>query len=157
MPARYTAEQFGIEMTKRDGDFTRLSNELAAQDAELPVETLVSCLRNPAMHAWEPPGGGVDAALSHVVIHGLDITNPLEIERLSSDDTIRHLLDGLTHGMASSRFGIDLDGVQFRATDIDWAFGSGQLIAGPAGDLISLMCGRDLSAGPIAGEHLKRG
>lgn len=157
MPARYTAEQFGIEMSKREGDFTRLSNELAAQDADLPVATLIDCLRDPAMHAWEPPGGGLDGALSHAVIHGLDITNPLGLERCASDQTIGYLLKGLTSGGGYNHFGVELDAVQLRATDIDWEFGSGSsLLAAPAGDLVSLICGRELSSGPVAGERLNK-
>ena len=45
---------------------------------------------------WTPPGGGYAGALNHVVIHGLDITVPLGVQRRSSGETIRVVLDDLT-------------------------------------------------------------
>lgn len=36
-------------------DFTRLSNEIASQDAELPSAELVANLRADVLHHWTPP------------------------------------------------------------------------------------------------------
>src|SRR6266516_4258878 len=95
MPARYSMEQFQAELQKRDFDFTRLSNDLAAQDAGLPAETLIGNLRDELLHQWQPPSGGQAGALNHVVIHGLDITVPLGVERRVPEGTIRAVLDDL--------------------------------------------------------------
>ena len=73
MPVRYSGPQFMAELEAAGGDFTRLSNTVAAQDGALPTSTLVAGLRSEALHAWEPPGGGAAGALTHCVIHALDI------------------------------------------------------------------------------------
>jgi len=74
MAARYSEEEFMAELRRCDFDFSRLSNEIAARDAELPASELVASLRSEVMQHWTPPGGGWHGALNHVVIHGLDVT-----------------------------------------------------------------------------------
>jgi uncharacterized protein (TIGR03083 family) len=145
MGARYTPEQFFAELGESEGDFTLLSNRIAERDGALPIATLVGYLRDDVMLHWTPPGGGFAGALNHVVIHGLDITVPLGVTRRSSDATIRLVLDDLTVGGTHERFGFDLDGLALQATDIDWTFGSGKPMTGPAADLVLLMCGRRLT------------
>lgn len=151
MPVRYSPEQFGAEFQAAGGDFTKLSNTLASRDAALPVEVLVGNLRDGTLHSWTPPGGGSTGALNHAVIHSLDITVPLGVDRRASDDTIRILLDDLTEGGGHAHFGFDLDGIQLQATDIKWNYGSGTPITGAAGDLAAFVCGRHLPAGQIDG------
>jgi uncharacterized protein (TIGR03083 family) len=157
MAVRYSPEQFGAELQACDGDFTRLSDLLASRDAGLPVSALVGNLRDDTMHRWTPPGGGSIGALNHVVIHGLDITVPLGVDRRSPDETIRTVLDDLTRGGVHANFGFDVSGINLQATDIDWNFGSGMSIRGGAGDLALLVCGRDLPAGRIDGEFVSPG
>ena len=62
MPARLTPERFAAEMAAAGGDFTVLSNAVAARDASLPVSELLDQLRSPALHAWQPPGGWCSTA-----------------------------------------------------------------------------------------------
>ena len=78
MPARLTPEQFGTEMAAAGGDFTVVSDTVATRDASLPVADLLDQLRSPRLHAWQPPGGGAAGALSHAVIHSLDVTIALD-------------------------------------------------------------------------------
>ena len=85
MPARYSEEEFMAELRQCDFDFGRLSNRIAARDAELPTEQLAASLRAGVLHHWTPPGGGYHGALNHVVIHGLDVTVPLGVPRRSPD------------------------------------------------------------------------
>lgn len=156
MPVRYSPAQFGIELQDCDGDFTLLSNRLASRDATLPASDLVGNLRDETMHRWSPPGGGPIGALNHVVIHGLDITVPLGVNRRSPDDTLRAVLDDLTRGGTHAHFGFDVDGLNLRATDMDWSFGSGTPVTDAAEHLALLVCGRQLPAGRIDGDGTRR-
>jgi hypothetical protein len=61
MPARYGGA-FMAELRDSEFDFTRLSNRIASQDAQLPTAELVDNLRDEAMHHWTPPGGGYHGA-----------------------------------------------------------------------------------------------
>src|SRR5688572_25196389 len=78
MPTRLTPEQFGAEMAAAGGDFGLLSDTVAARDASLPVTDHLAQLRSPLLHGWQPPGGGAAGALSHAVIHSLDVTVALD-------------------------------------------------------------------------------
>ena len=98
MAARYSEPEFMAELGRCDFDFGRLSNKIASQDAELPTAELVADLGSEVMRNWTPPGGGWHGALSHVVIHGLDVTVPLGVPRRSPDGTVRVILEDLTEG-----------------------------------------------------------
>ena len=154
MAARYSEEEFMAELRRCDFDFSRLSNQIAARDAELPASELVANLRSDVMHHWEPPGGGIHGALNHVVIHGLDVTVPLGVPRRSPDETIRVVLDDLTEGGMREHFGTVVEGRSLQATDLDWSYGSGPALRGAAGDLAVVLCGRTVPAGRLEGEPL---
>jgi hypothetical protein len=139
---RYSPPEFYAELEACNGDFTLLSNRVAARDAALPTPTLVANLGDDAMHAWIPPGGGPIGALTHVVIHGMDVTVPLGVARPAADGTVRAVLDHLTFGGGHANFGFEIDAVCLQATDIDWTFGSGTPMIGTAADLALLITGR---------------
>ena len=149
MAVRYAPPEFYAELEACKGDFTVLSNRVAARDAALPTTTLVANLRDDAMHAWIPPAGGLIGALSHVVIHGLDITVPLGVARPAADDAVLAVLDHLTLGGGHANFGFDLDRLCLQATDMNWTFGSGTPISGATADLALLISGRNLAPGRI--------
>jgi uncharacterized protein (TIGR03083 family) len=154
MAARYSEEEFMAELRRYEFDFGRLSDEVAARDAELPASELVACLRSEVMRHWTPPGGGWHGALNHVVIHGLDVTVPLGVPRRSPDATIRVVLDDLTAGGVQARFATSIEGRSLQATDLDWSYGSGPALRGPAELLAVVMCGRKVPGGRLEGEPL---
>ena len=151
MAVRYTPPEFYAELEACKGDFTLLSNRVAARDGALPTATLVANLRDDALHAWIPPGGGLIGALTHVVIHGLDVTVPLGIARPTPDDAVRAVLDHLTLEGGHANFGFELDRLCLQANDMNWTFGSGTPISGAASDLALLITGRNLEPGRIVG------
>lgn len=155
MPARYDQEAFVAELQARDFDFRRLSNELAARDAQLPTQELVANVRADTLLRWTPPGGGYHGALNHVVVHGLDATVPLGLARRSPDETVRVVLTNLTEGGIHEDFGTDISGRRLEASDLDWSHGSsGPVLRARAEDLVLMICGRTvpvdrLDAGPL--------
>ncbi|HEX6476843.1 MAG TPA: maleylpyruvate isomerase family mycothiol-dependent enzyme [Acidimicrobiales bacterium] len=146
MPGRYDEPAFMAELRECDFDFTKLSNRVASRDGQLPAEELVAVLRSEVLHGWTPPGGGSHGALSHVVIHSLDITVPLGEPRRSPDATIGLVLDDLTRGGAHDHFGTDIAGRTLQATDIDWTFGSGPPVRASAEHLVLELTGRRVPA-----------
>ena len=154
MPARYSEGEFMVELERCGYDLTRLSNEIATKDAELPSAQLVADLRSDVLHHWTPPEGGYHGALNHAVIHSLDVAVPLGETRFVPDETIRVVLDDLTQGGAHEHFGIDIEGRLFEASDLDWSFGSGGPLRGAAEDLALVMCGRMVPSGRLSGTPL---
>jgi uncharacterized protein (TIGR03083 family) len=157
MPFRYSAARFTAELARSGGRFTAMSDRVARRDAAaLSAADLLSALRDNAANPWQPPGGGYAGALTHDVIHGLDITVPLGIGRRVPEDRLRAVLDAVAAPKARKHFGTDLNGVELRAQDIDWASGSGQLLTGAAQDLALVLCGRKLPPGRLRGEPAAR-
>lgn len=154
MAARYSQEQFMAELRECEFDFTRLSNQVAARDGQLPIADLVAGLRSDIMHHWTPPGGGYHGALNHVVIHGLDTNVPLGLPPHVPADSVRVVLDDLTARETSGFFGVRIDGRSLRATDLDWSYGTGPPLTGTAADLTLALTGRTVPAGRLDGEPL---
>ncbi|MGI9008468.1 MAG: maleylpyruvate isomerase family mycothiol-dependent enzyme [Streptosporangiaceae bacterium] len=160
MPFRYSVEEYMTELAASGGDFTAMSDRCAKRDAAAPAADLLACLRDNAGHPWQPPGGGLIAALTHDVIHGLDFTvplttGPLGTARIVPAERLVLVLQSVT-GPALEHFGTDLTGLELRATDLDWSFGSGQPLAGAAQDLLLVVAGRSLPAGHLSGESAAR-
>jgi uncharacterized protein (TIGR03083 family) len=148
MPARLTPERFGAEMAAAGGDFTVLSNTVAARDASLPVVDLLDQLRSPKLHAWQPPGGGAAGALSHAVIHSLDVTIALDRPAAAPREAVIAVLDQLT-AANGTWFAVDLTDVRLEATDTAWSWGRGQVVRADSGSLAALLSGRTLPDGRI--------
>ena len=131
MPARLSPEQFGAELAAAGGDFTVLSDTVAARDAALPVSDLLAQLRSPVLHAWQPPGGGAAGALSHAVIHTLDVTLPVSAAPVAPPAAVDAVLDLLVASQGTW-FGVDPAGDDASAT---------------SGDRVALLAGRTLPDG----------
>jgi uncharacterized protein (TIGR03083 family) len=148
MPARLTPEQFGTEMAAAGGDFTVLSNAVAARDAALPAAEQLGALRAELLHEWEPPGGGPAAALSHATIHSLDITIALHRPPVAPLQALIAVLDQLT-AANGALFGVDLTGVRLEAVDTDWGWGRGCAVRADCDEIIALLSGRTLPDGRV--------
>ncbi|MCU1536592.1 MAG: hypothetical protein JWP82_943 [Humibacillus sp.] len=120
----------------------RLADRRARLDGRRTPDELVAALRAPRMQAWTPPGGGATGALVHAVVHGLDITRALGLERRPPPDRLRLVLDGLTSPRSLAVLGADVTGVQLHATDLDWRHGEGRVVRAPAVDLALILAGR---------------
>ena len=146
MPVRLTPERFGAEMAAAGGDFGRLSDTVAARDGALPAADLLADLRSPTLHAWQPPGGGAAGALSHAVIHSLDVTVALGRPGLAPAGAVVAVLDQLT-AADGAFFGLDLAGTRLEADDAAWAWGEGRTVRAGTGELVALLGGRTLPDG----------
>jgi uncharacterized protein (TIGR03083 family) len=156
MPFRYSTARFVRNLLRARGNFNAMSDRCARQDAQAATGELLAALAGNESHPWQPPGGGYQAALTHDVIHGLDITIPLGIDRQIPEQRIRLVLDTITTPRSLKHFGAELGGVQLRASDLDWSFGSGSPLSGRAQHLALVVCGRKLPPGRLEGEPSAR-
>ncbi|MFI9240727.1 maleylpyruvate isomerase family mycothiol-dependent enzyme [Streptomyces sp. NPDC053079] len=140
------------ELVKARGNLHRMTDRVARRDATAHSPTaLAASLRDNAHHPWTPPVGGFPAALGHDVVHGLDITVALGLDRRVPEDRLRILLDQIRPS-GLKFFGADLDGVRLCAEDLDWSYGSGSPVYGAGQDLLLLAYGRRLPHGRLRGE-----
>ena len=154
MPFRYSRSRFVLELAKSRGKFNEMADRCARRDAAVmsPGE-LAEALRSNANHPWQPPGGGYEGALTHDVIHGLDITEALGLGQRGPEDRLGVVLPNLVTPKALGFFGVDLSGVELRAADTGWTFGSGRPVTGTAQDLALFLCGRKLPPGRLEGRE----
>ncbi|MGW7004953.1 maleylpyruvate isomerase family mycothiol-dependent enzyme [Streptomyces sp. NPDC054933] len=152
MGFRYSIPKMALELVKARGNLHRMTDRCAREDAAAhSTRELAALLRDNANHPWKPPVGGIKAALGHDVVHGLDITVALGHERRVPEDRLRILLETID-ARTLKFFGADLGGVELRANDLDWSFGTGAQLSGAAQDLLLLAYGRKLPAGHLHGE-----
>ena len=156
MPFRYSMGRFARELVKSAGRFDRMADRVARRDAAAESrEALVASLRDNAEHPWRPPGGGLEGALSHDVIHGLDITVALGLGRRVPPERLEVVL-GSVKPRQVKYFRTDLTGISLRANDLDWSYGDGEPVIGAAQDLLLVLCNRRLPAGRLSGARSSR-
>jgi uncharacterized protein (TIGR03083 family) len=156
MPFRYSGGRFAIEILKAGGNFNRMADRVARRDAAaMSAADLLATLRHNVDYKWKPPSGGLPGALSHDVIHGLDITVALGVERQVPGDRLGIAIAQVTSPRRNP-FGLDLNGICLQADDTDWTFGSGTPLSGAAQDLLLVLCGRTLPPGRLHGQASER-
>jgi uncharacterized protein (TIGR03083 family) len=156
MPFRYSVAEFLGQLARSGGNFNRMSDRCARRDAAaLSPAELTAALADNVAHPWKPPGGGIAGALSHDLIHGLDLTVPLGIDWRVPEARLRIVLAELSPRRLKY-FGVDLNGVELRADDLEWSYGSGVALHGAAKDLLMVVCGRTLPASHLHGAAAAR-
>ncbi|MBQ0894806.1 maleylpyruvate isomerase family mycothiol-dependent enzyme [Micromonospora sp. U56] len=156
MPFRTSVGRALMELARARGNVNRMADRTARRDAAaLSPAQLLAALRDNVEHRWTPPGGGVRGALSHDVIHGLDITVGLGLDRRVPPERVAMVLTGMSPRNVAF-FGTDLTGVQLQATDLDWCHGEGAPVRGLAQDLLLVVCGRRLPSGRLDGPAATR-
>jgi len=142
MPYRHSGLRVLCGLLAARGDFNRFADRVAREDtARLSDAELLASLRANVHHPWRPPRGGQAGALSHDVIHGLDVTEALGLPRVPAD-RVRHVLDG-AGPRALAFFGTDLTGLRLVATDTDLSLGAGpDIVELPAVELLLHVTGR---------------
>jgi uncharacterized protein (TIGR03083 family) len=151
MPFRYTPEQFGAAMAQAGGDFQRVSDEIAERDGQLPPAVLTAAVADNVGHPWLPPGGEYEHALVHDVIHSLDVTRALGLDRKFPDETMRAVLGVVAGPLSGQHFGTDRSGIEVRAADVGWTAGTGAPLDGPAQDIALLLTGRRVPGSRVSG------
>ncbi|MEH6373180.1 maleylpyruvate isomerase family mycothiol-dependent enzyme [Streptomyces sp. KLMMK] len=156
MGFRYSFGRTALELARAGGNLHRMTDRLARRDAAaLSPRELAVALRDNAHHPWKPPVGGLAAALGHDVIHGLDITLALGLGRQVPEERLR-IMFGTVNPRTLRFFGADLEGVELRATDLDWSYGTGtQVVSRPAQELLLLAYGRKLPGGSPTGKQAR--
>lgn len=141
MPFRTSMPRFVAGLVAARFSFNRYADSVARRDgARMTLDELLGSLRDNIRHPWQPPGGGAAAALSHDVIHGLDITEPLGLPPAPP----KRIATVLTHAQprALAYFGVDLTGTELRATDAEFRLGTGSVVEMPVKDILLTVTGR---------------
>jgi uncharacterized protein (TIGR03083 family) len=151
MPFRFSAPRFLGEMARSRMKFARMADRVALRDGQAPIATVLDGWLTNEDYRWKPPGGGLKGALTHDVVHGLDITVPLGIEHPVGEPALRAVLEHATTPLSLKSMGLDLTGIRLEADDVDWSFGDGEPLRGRARHLLMVLMDRRLPAGLLTG------
>lgn len=154
-PLQTSTASLLVRMVRARLDFNRMADEAARGDTRPPAELLAAYRAN-IEHRFTPPGFGFEAPLTDTVVHGEDMLVPLGIRRDVAPDALTNVLDFLVSTKATRGFTAKgrVDGLTFRATDLDWSSGAGPEVSGRAVDLASAICGRPSAVADLAGDGL---
>lgn len=173
MPFRITEQEFMTGLQRCGGDFTAFSDQIADRDSAIAPADLIAVLRDNAENPWRPPGGGLAGALSHDVIHGLDMTwlasLRYDIPAAAMTTVLTSIITPLPAGQGDALasevrasasgetlFGFPLDGLRVSAPDVGWSIGEGADLSGASRDLLPLLAGRRIPRDRFTGEGAER-
>lgn len=163
MPFRWSVPRLLVGVVRARGSFDRFADRAARADAAaLAPDALVATLAANVGHPWAPPGGGPLGALSHDVIHGLDVALALGRTGHVAPERVTTVLTAMRPAHLRS-FGTSLDGLTLVATDTG-------AVRGPAGDpsagadevrgtaahLLAAVCGRAVPDDALTGPGAHR-
>lgn len=143
-------------MVKSGFNFDKGSASMADKQLARPVEDVLGSLRAGSTKSAVLPTFPEEMTSSDVAIHTQDVRRPLGLAGSLDESLLRSALDFLTtHRLAKTLVHLrPLDDVRLKATDLDWAFGDGAAIEGPAEALMMGMSARpvldDLSGDGVA-------
>ena len=144
LPYRHNGLRVVAGVIAARGRFNVFADRIARRDtARFADADLLASLEQNAEHPWKPPGGGQLGALSHDVIHGLDITEALGLPRPPTA-RVKTVLAGSTKRQWSY-FGVDLSGTRLSADDCDVSVGpedAGTRLRMPAAEILLVITGR---------------
>ena len=146
MPYRLSALGLLGGMVRARFRFDRFADrDVRAAVRRMSDRELTELYRANIRHPWRPPGGGEAGALSHDLIHGLDITEPAGLPGPPSDRIALVLAASGARNL--EYFGVDLGGRRLVATDADFSVGEGRPHHVTAKELLLIATGRR----PLAG------
>ena len=134
---------FLVELLRHRGNPHATNTAVARRFAALPVAELSARLREHAESRFAPPVVGARGPLTDALVHGGDMRVPLGLPHAPTPSDVRPALEFVTtrRPVGFVRRGV-LRGLRLVATDLDWAWGEGDLLGGRAIDLFMVACGR---------------
>ena len=135
----------------------RINDWWIKRNRDRPTDSIVAAFAG----AWQPdriskllgPGTGVRA----LVIHHQDMRRPLGMHRDVPEERMRVALDVVLTRSGSTNLGSleRSSGLRLQATDIDWSWGDGPKVLGPAESILMAVAGRRDSLGELTGPGLQ--
>ena len=135
----------------RHGGMNGAIHAMACRHAELPVEVIVSEIRD-RIGVWRPlPSVTFRETAIDYVVHGQDIAIPLGRTLEMPRDLAVVAADRVWSRSRMFHARKRLAGYRFVADDAPWAAGSGQEVRGPIGVLLLLLTGRPAALPRLSG------
>jgi uncharacterized protein (TIGR03083 family) len=149
--AKITPAGFFAKLAASGFSFGRLqAKDIATEKGASPADTLARF--EAVVTSEKHPPGPAATMLGETIIHAEDIRRPLGIRHEYPAGAVAQVADffkGSNLLIGSKR---RIDGLRLRATDADWACGSGPEVSGPLMSLVMAMTGREAALADLTGE-----
>lgn len=151
--AEQTGGAFFAGMAKNAFRFNTMMDRDAKRLGALPPAEIIKRLRARTTTTNRPPAP-VTTVLGEIVVHGLDIRQPLGLPSDTSPEAMVACLE--MYKKASFPVGTKkrIEGLRLVSTDVDWSHGSGPEVSGPSQSLLLAMTGRRPGLDGLAGPGL---
>lgn len=134
----------------------RINDWWVQRNRDRPTSNIIAAFSD----AWQPgriskllgPATGVRA----MVIHHQDMRRPLGMPRIVPEDRLRTALDVVLTPRGSTNLGSYQrgSGLRLQANDIDWSWGDGPTVLGPAESILMAVAGRPGTLAELSGPGL---
>lgn len=142
-----------LAMLTSKGNFDHANRVLTGKISVRSIKEIAKGLRSNADNQFSPPGMGLEAPLTDLLVHGQDIRRPLGLQREIPDERAETSLRFLTAKTPRGFVTKDrLAGLAFSATDLPFAHGSGAAVTGRAEALLLALTGRPVALDDLAGD-----
>ncbi|WP_129337124.1 maleylpyruvate isomerase family mycothiol-dependent enzyme [Cellulomonas endophytica] len=142
MPLEVSTARLVLAVLRERGRFDRANVRVTARLARRPFTEIVDVLHRRAHVRFTPPGGGPEAPLLDVLVHGSDIRWPLGLHREVPEPRLVTALRFVGTAPAGLVPRGALAGLRLEAEDVGFAQGRGPVVRGPAQALLLAATGR---------------
>ena len=164
VPLTVRRRELALGMIRSRGSVDRLMVDLVADRAALAPAELVALLRDRASRRFAPPVVGVLGPYTDLLVHQQDLLIPLGMQDERPPARWRPSLDFLMSPRARLGFLASAKPtLTYRATDLDWQHGTGDVVSGPAAAIALALLGRtprldelDGPGSPVLAVHAAR-
>lgn len=116
-------------------------------------DELVELLRAHATDRWTAPGVRPEGQLLDQIVHGWDLRTATDRPvRDRPAERYRRALDYAVGAKSIFRGAARANGLRLVATDVDWSYGSGPLVTGPAELIVAGVLGRTRAVDALDGD-----
>ena len=139
-------------MVRHRGNVDAFIKAAAIAEGSRPLRERRAASADTATSTKIVPGGTVVGAALEAFVHRHDIALPLGLAVENDPERLRWLADGVVAMERPLGSGQRVKGLRLIASDIDWHYGTGPEVTGPAAAIILAACGRDTLATELDGD-----
>jgi uncharacterized protein (TIGR03083 family) len=121
-----------------------------------PTDSIVADFAGPWRPGMVSNRLGPEVGMRATVIHHQDMRRPLGMPRVIPEERLRAALDVILTPRGSTNLGSfqRSEGIALRATDVDWSWGQGPEVSGPAESILMTLAGRPSALADLDGEGI---
>lgn len=141
-----------VGILRNRGDYDRWMGGYARALGDRPVAEILASARFAAGSTKQPPAAKPAQSAIDVFVHHHDVLVPLGRTVPSDPARLRWMADGVVAIGRPLGWGTRVKDLRLIATDIDWHYGTGPEVHGPAAAIILAACGRDALHDQLSGD-----